>query len=331
MTTALNEELKRMKELAGIKPINESEILEEGLLANIAVGLGLTIGSLTSVFSQTGELNNLKYSQDKKEALEQAMENPDVQEKLKELGVNDNNIAKQIERLQGKEPSGFITKKTISDVELKHLLKLGYHLTSIERDTIIKKLKDTAPDHEVHSISLKMDEDVLFESGKFQLSQTDSHNIKVTLDSIQKSGSVLIGVKIESSTDNQGISPRLKIILKNLGYSQDNEGLSNARSNGVEVALNAFKVSSSIIVKNVLFEQGSGIIDPSARYVVVVFDIVPPPPPIIPEPKDHIQIKTVYSLILPLIKGSSKWKIPPIKLKKIKIKNYDCIDGCPIF
>jgi len=296
----LNEEINRMNVLAGLK--TNSEILEEGLLANIAAGLGLTLATFTSALAQTGSLDKLKYSDDKKQAIELAMEDPAVQSKLKELGVPDNNIDRQIKHLKGKKITGYETRTAKTDKELEKFLKLGYHLTAVDRDTVISKIAEATPTKTVESIQLKMDEETMFVSGKFHLNDIDSQNIKTILDSIQQSNSVLVGVTIISSTDKQPLHPRLKLSLESLGYSPDNKGLSEARNNGVSTVLNSLGVDSSIVDKEVLSEQGGTTIDPSARYVVAVFDIIHIE--VVPEigPEFKTDIKSAYSLIKPKVK-----------------------------
>lgn len=309
MKKTINEELARMRVMAGIKPqpetLQEAEerLIAEGMLANIAAGLGLALTTFTGALGQTN-LDKLKYSQDKKEAIEQAMENPEVQAKLKELGVEDNNIDKQIKRLKGKRIMGYEKRTVYSDKDLQRYLKLGYHLTSVDRDTLIKTLVEKAPEKPVETIQLKMDEETMFASGKFQLNNVDVENIKSVLDSVEQSNSVLLNVYIVSSTDKQPISPRLQNTLKSLGYSPDNKGLSEARSNGVEVVLKSMGIDSSIVNKKTLFEQGSPTIDQSARYVTVLFDVVHIETPVTPEDKITTtqEIKSVYNLVKPKVK-----------------------------
>ena len=306
MKKSLNEEINRMKVLAGVKHTEETlseeenRLIVEGLLSNIAAGLGLTLATFTGALGQTN-VNNLKYSQDKKETIELAMQNPEVQSKLKELGVPDNNIDRQIKNLKKKKITGYETRKVHSDKDLQRYLKLGYHLTSVDRDTVIKTLEAT-PSQTVESIQLSMDGETMFASGKFTLGTTDVENIKSVLDSIEQSESILLNVTIISSTDKQPLHPRLKNTLESMGYTADNQGLSEARANGVSSVIESLGVDSSIVNKKILFEQGGPEIDQSARYVVAIFDIVkvvsipPAPGVIIKEPK------TTFELIKPKIK-----------------------------
>jgi len=307
MKKSLNEEIDRMKILAGVKSspetLNEEEnrLIVEGMLANIAAGLGLTLATFTGALGQNN-VEKLKYSQDKKETIELAMENPEVQSKLKELGVDDNNIDRQIKNLKGRRITGYETRTAKTDKELQRFLKLGYHLTAVDRDTVITKMAEATPTKTVESIQLKMDEETMFASGKFHLNDIDVQNIKTILDSIQESGSVLVGVTIISSTDKQPLHPRLQSTLKSIGYSSDNKGLSEARNNGVATVLSSLGVDSSIVDKEVLSEQGGSTIDPSARYVVAIFDVIHTETPPAPEVFPTKEVKTFYSLIKPRVK-----------------------------
>ena len=332
----LNEEFRRkMQRLAGIKPepinLQESEVLEEGLLANIAAGLGLTLATFTGALGQTN-IDKLKYSQDKKDTLEMAMENPEVQDKLKELGVNDNNINRQIKRLKGRKIVGYEKRTAHSEKELERYMKLGYHLTSVESDTVITLIKKEAPEDSVQSVQLVMDEDAMFASGKFVLSPIDGQNIKAVLDSIEETGSVLVNVTIISSTDKQGISPRLKGTLTSLGYTPDNQGLSQARNNGVKSYLTSFGVDSSLINQEILAEQGGPTIDQSARYVKVIFDVVKINTPAPATGPDSVTTVTdTYKLMRAKIKGHKHRKWPSISLCRIPNKNYhkkSSVNGC---
>jgi len=311
MKKSLNEEIDRMKILAGVKhtpeTLNEEEnrLIVEGILTNIAAGLGLTLATFTGALGQNN-VEKLKYSQDKKETIELAMENPEVQAKLKELGVPDNNIDRQIKQLKGKRITGYATRTVHSDKDLQRYLKLGYHLTSVDRDTVIKTIKEATPTQTVESIQLAMDEEAMFASGKFVLGTTDIDNIKSVLDSIQDSESILLNVTIISSTDKQPLHPRLKTSLESMGYSPDNKGLSEARANGVSSVVESLGVDSSIVNKKILFEQGGPTIDQSARYVVAIFDVVkitsiPPAPGI-----KIKEAKTTFELIKPKIKKHKK-------------------------
>jgi flagellar motor protein MotB len=305
----LNEEKDRMKVLAGLK--TSTEVIEEGLLANIAAGLGLTLATFTSALAQTGNFDKLKYSDDKKQAIEQAMEDPAVQSKLKELGVPDNNIDRQIKHLKGKRITGYTTRTAHSDKDLQRFLKLGYHLTSVDRDIVIKTLTDTVPSEDVTSLPITLDEnEAMFQSGKFQLQEQDISNIKHILDSLESSNSVLLNVSIISSTDGQRLSGNLKKSLTSLGYTPNNEGLSHARAETLEKALENLGVDKSIISEPKILFKDDGVIDQGYRYVIAILDVVQLKPAA-PQVKTSTtqDVVPAYKLIKPVVKKHKRFRL----------------------
>jgi hypothetical protein len=315
----LNEEISRMKVLAGVSDNNEN-VVEEGVLARVAAGLGIALMSFTNVLAQSGDMNKLKYSDDKKDALENALENPVVQEKLKELGVTDNNIQKEIELVKGREVTGYQEKTVTSDRQLKMLLKSGWHLTSVESDTIINIVKIQAPELDIDTIQLPMNEEAMFASGRFVIDLSDSSNIKALLDSISSTQSNLLNVTIISSTDKQGLSQKLQATLSSMGYTADNPGLSKARNDGVKNALLTLGVDSSIINQDIKYEQGGPVIDQGARYVVVIFDVVKYPTVAPGESQvEKVNVQNTYTLFKPVVKVGTK-KIGSYKVKNCKTK-----------
>ncbi|MDP2692787.1 MAG: hypothetical protein Q8O88_04075 [bacterium] len=298
----LNEEIDRMRVLAGVTAA-EQQVLEEGIMSNVAAILGIAVSSLSSVFAQTGNLDKLNYSVDKTAALEHAMTDVNVVKKLHNLGVKDNNIKRGIDYAKGKEITGYQEKTAHSERELKTLIKAGWHLTSAQIDTIITKLKTEHPDVVVDTVFFNLNDGTMFASGKFVLDEIDKSNIIRILDSIEKSNSILLNVTIMSSTDKQGLSPVLQQTLISLGYSADNKGLSTARNDGVANVLSSVGVDVSLINKEALFERGGPIIDQSARYVKVAFSTVKYPTPI-PLEKDSTisSVKSTYELFKPLFK-----------------------------
>ena len=298
----LNEEIARMQVLAG--STSHSTMLEEGFMSKLSAILGIGAMSLTSVLAQTGNLEKLQYSADKKSALEQAMADSNVVKKLQDLGVNDNNIQRAIDYSKGKEVTGYTEKTISSDRKLKELMKAGWHLTAAQSDTIIDTLAVEHPHLEVDTISVPMNEEAMFASGKFVTSATDVNNIKALLDSINNSGSILLNVTIMSSTDKQGISSNLQQTLSSIGYSPDNAGLSKARNDGAKNTLLSLGIDASMIMQDIKFEQGGPTIDQSARYVIVLFDVVKFEMYATPgqEKTINTKINTTFTLFKPLFK-----------------------------
>jgi len=318
----LNEEIDRMKVLAGV-PVEQS-VLEEGFLSNIAGLLGITLASFTGALSQTVNLEKLNYSPERIEMLKNAMTSPVVIEKLHELGVDDNNINKQVKALEDKKVVRYYDKTAHSEKELAGFIKNGYHLTAIETDTVIKIQKESSPNNTVEGIMLSMDEGKMFESGRFALSEADMHNIKAVLDSIKKDNSILVNVTIKSSTDKQGITPSLQKTLQHLGYEPNNKGLSTARNDGVSSLIALLGVSSDIISKQVVFEQGGPVIDDSARYVFVLFDVTKQILPHI-KPSSDTTVTNTYTLFkgIATTGGKIKKRWPSFRLFKTNIRHYN--------
>jgi outer membrane protein OmpA-like peptidoglycan-associated protein len=159
-----------------------------------------------------------------------------------------------------------LTTHTHLQSTVQSYLKQGWSLDSTQVDTIYAKVKAEKPDTIVSVARLKLDKDQYFDSGKFGLSQEVKDSISQTLNSIN---GVVIDIVITSSTDKQGLSINLQNQLKSLGYSADNIGLSKARAAGLEKYLTTLGVSDSLIRVQTQFEQGSGTIDQSARFVSV--------------------------------------------------------------
>ena len=99
---AIREEIERLH--------NEGQ-LEEGWLGRMAGILGLSLASLAGVMAQGGDISGLqdKYDQNTLNKLETAMENPQVLDKLEDMGYSDNNIERAVKRLKGKKISKFLS------------------------------------------------------------------------------------------------------------------------------------------------------------------------------------------------------------------------------
>lgn len=259
-------EIDRIRILAGLEPTKtKEEQINEGWLQNLAAAVSLL--AATSGAAQT--TRELPYNQDTKDKIEMALENPQVVEKLKEMGVEDNNIQRALNRFKNHKTGTVKTREVSTDAELAKYLKMGYHLTSVETDTIIEMIPSIAPQLNVEETVLTFSDDAFFESGSFVIGNREIQEINQVLDSINDSGEVLLNVIVESSTDKQGLSKNLQKTLMSMGYSGDNNGLSQARNNSVMNVLETKGVDSSLISQQVLSEQGEGVINPSTRYVKV--------------------------------------------------------------
>lgn len=161
------------------------------------------------------------------------------------------------------------TVHTGSEKSMENLIKQGWSLDSTKVDTIFTKVKQESPQSEVMVVRLSLDKDQYFASGKFTLSQAVKDSIYNSMAGISNGLGVITDINISSSTDKQGLSDNLQRELKSMGYSGDNQGLSSARSDAVSGYLKELGVNDTIIKTEQKSEQGSGTIDPSARYVTV--------------------------------------------------------------
>lgn len=150
----------------------------------------------------------------------------------------------------------------------------------------IKVWEDKGKPGEISNITKNYDTK-LFELGKYKITDDFKKTLQNDINEV-KSNYEIIEVTIQSSTDKTPLTPQLKKELSDLGYSQDNEGLSKARSNEISSVLVENKIPQDIIKVDNLYEQGSSPkseeerlelvknkkgYDPSARYVNIIFKV----------------------------------------------------------
>jgi len=225
-------EIDRIRILAGLEPLkSKEEQINEGWLQNLAAAVTL----LASTAGSAQDIKDLPYDDETINKIEVALEDPQVVDKLKQMGVEDNNIERAMKRfVDNKHKVDRIkVRKVVGDKELAKYLRLGYHLTSVQTDTVINLIPAIAPDSIVEETVLTFNDDAFFASGAFILGETEKQEIKEALDSIDASGDVLLNVIVESSTDKQGLSKKLEKTLLSLGYEGNNNGLSHARNDAV--------------------------------------------------------------------------------------------------
>lgn len=158
----------------------------------------------------------------------------------------------------------------------KRLLRQGWTKLVTDIDTLWNETVVKVPDTTVYTLSLKFDNQVLFGSGKFDLTPEVKSELDSAFQQLLDQSGILTGVEIVSSTDKTPVGPKLQATLKSMSLSPDNTGLSKARSNsiknylvsGVNVDGEQSQINDTLITENNLVEQGS-IDDPSARYVYV--------------------------------------------------------------
>lgn len=228
-------------------------------------------------------------------------------------------------------------KKTSYERTSKSLQKSGWQLDKVQTDTIWNEVQVAKPDTQLMTSTLHFDDAQYFASGKFILTQEMRDSILNELMEINNAGGVVTDIMIESSTDKQGLSLNLKNNLKQLGYTPDNRGLSNARCNSIFDFLTEQGVSDTIIQKNVLFEQGKGEIEQSARYVFVRFAYIVVDEVITPSESEMVPtLKRTYFLSKEVEPSKSHYKFRggykkvkkhgPLKnnKRKLNLKGVEC-------
>ena len=179
---------------------------------------------------------------------------------------------------------------------------------------------------------IKFDDNQYFASGKYNLNEDMADSISSTIDDILAQGGIISGIKVESSTDKQGLSLRLQNELKGIGYSGDNTGLSKARCGQITDYLVGLGVDSSLVTSNQVGEGGTGTVDASARYVIIKIvyldkEIVSTPGIVEKVP----QLKEVHYLSkeVEITKYKKKrYKKHHVKHKRTKIKKCSNITKC---
>jgi len=161
-------------------------------------------------------------------------------------------------------------------VDEKRLLKQGWTQIASTVDTLWNETIEKSPDSIFYTISLKFDNQVLFGSGKFDVSPEISQDLDSAFQQMLDQDGILTGVDIVSSTDKTPVGPKLQSTLKGMGLSPDNAGLSKARSSsiidylvsGVNINGEKSPINDTLITVNNLVEKGT-IDDQSARFVYV--------------------------------------------------------------
>ena len=228
------------------------------------------------------------------------------------------------------------TVHTQSEVSMKNMLKRGWTLDSTQVDTLWREVQVSKPDTMVMVTRLSLDKDQYFASGKFELSQEVKDSIQATLGEVTNSGGIITEIRVESSTDKQGLSQNLQKQLKSMGYSGDNKGLSQARSEAITKYLEQMGVNDSLIGTEQKYEMGQETIDQSARYVTVDISYIVISEEVTPSKSvEEPQIKKTFFLSKEREKTTStyhfkKHKKKTIKLGKIKQHKTrkSAIDAC---
>jgi outer membrane protein OmpA-like peptidoglycan-associated protein len=241
-----------MKKIKNYKEFIDNSVNEEEGWKDIALGTALAAGSLIPGQLKAGETD---YQNDK-QATEISYEAP---------AEKDN---KSIDWPWSKKTKTIHTKVTNQE-GVDRLVNRGWTLDSTQVDTLWREVTIQKPDTTVHIDEIRFDDNQYFASGKYNLNEDMTDSISSAIDDILTQGGIISGIKVESSTDKQGLSLRLQNELKGLGYSGDNTGLSKARCGQITDYLVGLGVDSSLVTSNQVVEGGTGIVDASARYVIV--------------------------------------------------------------
>jgi outer membrane protein OmpA-like peptidoglycan-associated protein len=240
-----------MKNIKNYKEFIDNSVNEEEGWKDIALGTALAAGSLMpgQLKADTGYTND-------KQATEISYEAPDKKDD------------KSIDWPWSKKTKTIHTKVTNQE-GVDRLVNRGWTLDSTQVDTLWKEVTIQKPDTTVHIDEIRFDDNQYFASGKYNLNEDMADSISSTIDDILAQGGIISGIKVESSTDKQGLSLRLQNELKGIGYSGDNTGLSKARCEQITDYLVGLGVDSSLVTSNQVVEGGTGTVDASARYVIV--------------------------------------------------------------
>jgi len=298
-----------MKKIKNYKEFNEPSINEEEGWKDLAVGAAMAASTLAPGQLKAG---NTEYTSDK-QATEISYEAP-AEKDNKSIGW----------------PWGTKTKtihtKVTNQEGVDRLVNRGWTLDSTQVDTLWKEVTIQKPEATVHIDSIKFDDNQYFASGKYNLNEDMADSISSIIDNIISEGGILSGIRLESSTDKQGLSTRLQNELKGLGYSGDNTGLSKARCEQISKHLKGLGIDSSLITSNQIVEAGSGTVDASARYVIVKIvyldkEIVSTPGIVEKVP----QLKEINYLSKEIkYKKSFRIKLPRFKVKHHRTKIRKC-------
>jgi outer membrane protein OmpA-like peptidoglycan-associated protein len=271
-------QLKRIVETIDNK---EPEVIDEGYFGNLAAAVMFLAGVSGGVKAQ--DANKLPFPAEKKEMVIKALADPAVISQLEELGVNDNNVQKALDKLKNLPADKVYVSKPIKtsdrDVVSKKLQTGSYMLTKAEAKEVYDTLKNN-----VNSEATILTFDFYFDVGSYDFKEADV--IKDSLKSIENQNGILLSVKIESSTDKQGLRKEKEEELKNLGYNQGgNIALSAARNDVVKKAFTENGVDPELIKRDYEFEQGPGqtgqapVVDGglSSRYVKIeiIYTVAP--------------------------------------------------------
>lgn len=274
-----------------VNHINEnkdSELLEEGIKEWMLVGL-MTLGSIAGVKAQTGEVSpdHIKAA----ELVQDRLQSGD-KELVKYFDKADIDLNQaNLQKLLGVDDAKIDTFRTNYYKTAKQKIGKGYALktVNIKRDTLISELPAETKLDTTLNVDLSGN---LFDVGKFELNDETVSDLNEILSIIESNGGTINSIIIESSTDKQRLSKKLKrdvfAILKKMSPDDKdltdekdltgNKGLSTLRNNKVKDYLISLGIDAPV-KQDIKWDKGKGEDnsatpqDPSARYVRVVIDV----------------------------------------------------------
>lgn len=325
---------------------HNDKINEELGLKDILMGVALFAGTLSStqqikaqeIVKDKGDKISTFLSQESEDTIIKKLQDAGYTKAASKLSDNQVNYKDLINKI-GKKENGVIyskeTSKSTSIESLKNKILSGFAVTGYEK----KVIRDTLIEYEVptityDTITMQIDNQQLFESGSFKISDKSIQSITDSLQKFKNDGLLITKVTVESSTDKQQLTDNLKNILKSKNYSSDNNGLSNARNDSFSKVIKDV-VGDVEIKKEIKSEQGTSEVEQSSRYVKATFVCIHINKEKSANPKVTIkeEIKYIFN-VEKVVKGYDGYK-PSISNSKISgnsgTAHGNQIMGCPVF
>ena len=339
------------------------EIIEEGfkeVVLGIAMLAGITLTGQNKAVAQSALENEQILNQvssvlqdSRLEKVIDSLENAGMENAKDKINKNADRIEKNFDEasLRVTGVKGGIRVYTGKDVikdtvntykALATKLKQGYAITNISQDTLKKMIENTVPGAPiVDSLSVVIPAGELLGIGDYILSDSGRAVIRDIFKQIDDQSGVVLGVRIESSTDKQRISSELSKKLVSLGYAEQNEGLSKIRNDQLRKEMINIGIPDSIIKQDIKWDEGKGQVgasipqDSSARYVRIIIDVIK----ITDEAPEDVKIQTeedvlVYNFELAKVR-TKEFDITlklPTGVKNGKTSKKKCSpSGCPTF
>lgn len=317
--------MKNFKKLQSFKQFRENDMIQEKWYHNVLAGLMMLSPGISQAVDLNVEAPQKVQTLGEEEAYEDIQAIIDYVRANKKDFKNVDKIVRQLKPLMNRVKSG-----KIGEVEAMRIAK-GFIEQAKDLEYPVLKTSDEAKsgwidvtdysqviEKEVTKpktieVEILSDIKVDFNSGAYnEIDEDLVTKVGDSISELKKLGYELKQVRIESSTDGQGLSPRLKRDLKSKGYSADNKGLSEIRNDKMLDALKGELSLDSSKIEQVKLHKDDGVIDASERYnkVVLVLEVVNE------EETTSKEIVKVYYKVSD--RDMDKIKTPPTKTEKTK-------------